>query len=293
MHVAGIDVCHHKRRHPHVEVLVEQRLVARRLLRSLEAWRQHEGIAQHRYQARIVGRGGEDRLHARSGPARKRALHLAHATLDARNCRTELLFRGFLKEPDAELERQGIVTAGEHDTRAALACCGFVRVDHLTHPYRLAAQIEIVGAARRAGRDQIGAVELIGSDCGEYRRGAIYHGFQRRRIAGVGRNQRQVARRADRIPHRSQLVETASGHRPFDVAAAIFGGEIFGDKLPRKSTRPVDNDIEFRRWLHVRLLESACLACRRKSAYPSNYFFAYDTPMPARTSLWIPYGAIG
>jgi hypothetical protein len=23
------------------------------------------------------------------------------------------------------------------------------------------------------------------------------------------------------------------------------------------------------------------------------YFFPYDTPMPARTSLWIPYGAIG
>jgi len=31
----------------------------------------------------------------------------------------------------------------------------------------------------------------------------------------------------------------------------------------------------------------------RTCAWVLRYFFAYDTPMPARTSLWIPYGAIG
>jgi hypothetical protein len=37
----------------------------------------------------------------------------------------------------------------------------------------------------------------------------------------------------------------------------------------------------------------AALAMTVSTALCNDYFFAYDTPMPARTSACIPYGAIG
>src|SRR6185312_4920015 len=125
-------------------------------------------------------------------------------------------------------------------------------IDHLPHPDRLATEIEIVGAGCRACRHQFRAVELIRADCGQDGSGLIDHGRQGNRIAGVSGDQSRVGRGADRIANRSELVQAASSHRPFQIG--LFGvarRQIFSDELAGEAGSAIDNDVEFRRWLHL------------------------------------------
>ena len=47
-----------------------------------------------------------------------------------------------------------------------LAAASWAAID-LVHPVGLAGQVEVVGPGRRAGRDQVVAIELIGPDRGD------------------------------------------------------------------------------------------------------------------------------
>src|SRR5215468_2832454 len=117
------------------------------------------------------------------GPARERPLHGADAALDAMRRRTENLLRLFLTEEYAELEGQRVEAAGEHDPGAALLRICLMGVDHLPHPDRLTAEIDIIRARGRAGREQLRAVELIGTD-GRYHEPRLRdHRLQRGDIA--------------------------------------------------------------------------------------------------------------
>jgi hypothetical protein len=127
-------------------------------------------------------------------------------------------------------------------------------IDHLAHPDRFAAQIEIVGAGRGAGGDQIGAVELIGPDRGQHRPGLREHRIQRRRIACISGYQRRVGRRADGVADSREFIQAAPGHGPGEVTAAVTRRQILGHKLAGKTAGTVDNDVEFRRRLHDRFL---------------------------------------
>ena len=130
---------------------------------------------------------------------------------------------------------------------------GLVLVDHLPHPDRLAAEIEIVGAGCDAGREQLVAVELIRADGGDDRFGLVDHRLQRGGIAGIGHDQRRIRGRADRVAHGFELVEAAPGHRPFQLLVVlVMRGEIFGDELAGESGRAIDDDVEFlRQILHL------------------------------------------
>ena len=181
-------------------------------------------------------------------PPGERALHIADAALDAADRRAENLLRRLLDKEHAEFERQRIEAAGKHDARAARFRRRLMRVDHLPHPDRFAAEIEIVGARRRADRDQLRAVELIRPDRRDHRSGLIDHRFQRRGIAGVGHDQGRVGRRADRVAHRSEFFHAAPGHRPFQIAVAVvMRRQIFGDELAGETGGAIDDDVEFRR----------------------------------------------
>src|SRR5262249_30149461 len=106
--------------------------------------------------------------------------------------RPERALRLLLHEERAELKRHRVVTAGEHDARAALLSRGFVLAYHLVHPDRLATEIEIVGPRRDTGREQFVAVELIWTDGSDDGLGIVDHRLQRRGVAGVGHDQRRV-----------------------------------------------------------------------------------------------------
>ena len=233
MHVSGVDVRHHKRSRPRCQIIVVERLVARRLLWALKARRQRERISQQRHQTEVVGRGRENRFHACRGAARQRALHDADPSLDPADRRTQQLFRGLLAKENPEFERDRIVAAGKQDAGAGVFCRGLMRIDHLAHPDRFAAEVEVVGAGGGAGCDQVRTVVLIGTDRRQHQISLVDHRRQRRWIAGVGLDQGGIGRRTDRIAHRGQLVEAASGHRPFRSAATgIMRRQIFGDELP-------------------------------------------------------------
>ena len=248
MHVAGVDGRHDKGRRPGAHVLVEQRLVAARLFRTVEPRRQDEGILHHRDQAEILRHGRERRPRACCGAAGERAFHGADAALDPRDRRAELLLRRLLHEVNAELERNRVETAGEQDPRAARFRRRLMRVDHLAHPQRLAAEIEIVGPRGGTGRDQFRAVELIWADGRDDQPGLRDHRLQRGGIAGIGDDQRGVIGCPDRVAHRGELVPAAAGHRPFQTAIAlVLSNEILGDQLAGKTGGAIDDDVKFRR----------------------------------------------
>ena len=252
MNVAGVDERHHERRRPGLQVLLEDRLVARRLLRPLEPRRQRERILQHRNETEILGGRLERRLGARGGAAGQRAAHVAHAALDAGSRRAEHLLCFLLHIEHAEFERQRVEPAGKHDARAARFRRRLMLVDHLPHPDRLAAEIEIVGAGGDAGRQQFVAVELIRTDRRDHRLRLLHHRLQRRGIAGIGHDQRRIRRRADRVADGGELVLAAPGHRPFQTGVAlVMRGEIFGDELAGEAGGAIDDDVEFRR-RHIR-----------------------------------------
>ena len=158
---------------------------------------------------------------------------------------------GLLAEEHAEFERKRIEAAGKHDPGAAGSRGGLVGVDHLPHPDRLAAEVEIVGAGGRAGRDQLGAVELIGPD-GRQHRGWSARPWpsakpDRRRRRRSGRCRR--ARRSRRA--RRRVFPGCARPSPIsDAPAAIMRREIFGDQLPGEAGGAIDDDVEFRRRLH-------------------------------------------
>ena len=248
MDVAGVDGRHHERRGPGIQFLIEQRLVARRLLRAFKARGQRERIPQDRDQAEIARRRHEGRLHARRGPAGQCALHGADPAFDAGCRRAEHFFGFFLHIEHAELERHRIVAAGEHDSRAGRFGRRFMHLDHPAHPQRLAAEIEIVGARLHAGRQQSVAVKLIRTDGRNHRPGLCHHRFERRRIAGIRNDQGRIRRRADGVADGGELVLAATGHRPFQTGVAlVMRGEIFGDELAGKARGAIDDDVEFRR----------------------------------------------
>jgi len=144
-------------------------------------------------------------------------------------------------------------------------------IDHLAHPERLAAEVEIVGAISHTGRKQLGAVKLIRTDGRDHGPGLVDHGFQRRGIAGVCNNQRCVGGRADGIAHRSELVRAASGQRPFRIAlAGIMCREIFSDELAGEAGGAIDNDVEFRRRLHI-----DSLGCFREGSMRGYFLFYF------------------
>ena len=271
MDVARIDQRHHEGRGPGLQVFLIDRPVALRLLRASKTGRQRERIVQDGHKAEILGDCLERRAPARRRAAGQRAAHVAHAALDAGDRRTKHALGFLLHEESAEFERYEVEAAGKYDAGAGRFRRGFMRLDHLTHPYWLAAEIEVIGACGRAGCDQLRAVELIRSDRRDHRLGLIDHRLQRSRIAGVGHDQGRIGRRADRVAHRGKLVEAASGHRPFRSAVArVMRRQIFGDELPGEAGCAIDNDVELRRGLHSQFLE--VLAGRFRTRARVSYF---------------------
>jgi len=122
-----------------------------RLFRAVKAHGQAERVLQHAENGRILADRCHGRLEARRGAAGEGALHLADAALDARYRRAEAFFCGLLGEPDAEIERDRVEAAGKHNARTAGLGGALILSDHLVHPGRLAAQIDIIGPRIGAG----------------------------------------------------------------------------------------------------------------------------------------------
>ncbi len=80
-----------------------------------------------------------------------------------------------------------------------------VRVDHLAHPGRFAAEISIIGAGARAGGNEFAAVELVRADGGQHNAGAAAQRIEAARIVGIGHHQRRFGGCADQAAHLLQL----------------------------------------------------------------------------------------
>ena len=214
MHIAGVDGGHHKGRHPHAQHLIDHRLVARGLARAFEAGGQRKRVAQQVQHAGLAGGGGQRGFQAGGGAAREGALHLAHPAAHPLRRHAVLLLHGVLQGQHAQVEGDGVETAGEHDARAAGLGGGLMGVDHLAHPGRLATQIDIVHAGLGTGLHQRAAVKLVGADGAEHQPGAGHQRGQAGGVLAVGLHQRGVGRRADLVAHRRQLAQVAAAHGP-------------------------------------------------------------------------------
>ena len=178
-----------------------------------------------------------------------------------------MLLRGLLQEVDPQIKGNGVETAGEDDTCAALLRRLAVGVDHLPHPGRLTAQVHVIGAGFRADAYQFRTIELVRADGGQHDFGALNHRFQARQIFGIGNNQRRAGRRADFIAYRFKLALAAAGHGPAQVAVvAVFLAQILGYQAAGIAGRAVNDDVELTGVAHQRVL----MVCRGGCAVDLN-----------------------
>jgi hypothetical protein len=103
--------------------------------------------------------------------------------------------------------------------RAAGLGCGLVRVNHLAHPGRLAAEVDIVDTRPGACRHQPAAVELVRPDRAEHQPRLRHQRRQAAGIVGVGHDERRLGGRAQFVAHGPQLGQAAPAHGPAQAAA--------------------------------------------------------------------------
>lgn len=244
------------------------------LRRAFKAGGEGKAALEEADDLRVLGGGLHRFGKARNGAAGGAALHLADAALDARGGLAVGLDRLLLEEPDAEIERDRVKPAGKDDARAARLRRIIMRVDHLAHPRRFAAQVDIVGAGLRTGGDELRAVQLIGADRRDDDAGARAHEFQARGVVGIGDHEGRFGGQAHLIADFGELRQAAAAHRPARDAAR---GQIFRDKPAGKAACAIDDDVKlcvFARHVSLPpvLVVSVCIGClfhHRVEAQPS------------------------
>ena len=245
MHRLGVDAGHHERRHPRAGDLVLIGVLAVGLCRTGEAWRQGERIGQHAADRGVLLRRRHGGHAAGHGAARQPAVDAAHPAAHARRRRAQFRLGRLLGEQHAQVERDRVEAAGEHDPRPGRLGRHLVPGHHRRDPVRLASQVDVVGSRRGAGRHQRFAVKLIGAHRGDDHLGAAGHRRQRRRRVGVGDHQRQAGRRADQITHLAELLRAAPGHRPRQVAGGAIGLEqVRGHQAAGVAGGAIDDHFE-------------------------------------------------
>ena len=252
VHVAGVDGRHDKGRSPAAQRLVKLRLGRRRLGRAGEAGRQRKGVAQQLVDLRIGLGGCQCRLEAGSGTAREGAFHLAYAALDPGQSGAKLFLCRLLQEVHAQVEGDGIKTAGEDDTRAALLGGLAMGINHLAHPCRLTAQVDVVGAGFRADTYQVRAIQLVGANGGQHHAGALCHRAQAVGVAGVSNHQRGVGRGIDLIANGFQFALAAARHGPAQAAVVgVLLAQVFCNQTAGVAGGAVDDDVKLWRTAHA------------------------------------------
>ena len=247
MYVARVDGGHHERCDPHpiAQCFVHHGLVARRLAWPLEAGRERERVLQQVQHARLGGRCGHGGLEARGRAAREGALHLAHPAAHARGRVAEAVAELLLQQEHAQVERNGVKPAREHDARAAGLGGGFVRVDHLAHPGRLAAQVHIVHAGLGAGGHQFVAIQLVGAHGGQHQARGVHQRLQAGGVAGVGHDQRGVGRGAHFVAHGGEFVGIAAPHGPAQAAAGgVALQQVLDHQAAGEAGGAVDDEVK-------------------------------------------------
>ena len=164
-------------------------------------------------------------------------------------------------EQGPEIVGDRVKAAGVHEPRAGPQRLLVMGQPHAVHELGLTGQIDVVGAGGGAGSDQRLAVVDVGAHGGDHHLGRFGHGPQRRGVAGVGLQQRQLRQpgvdlgqpRADEL----ELAAVAAGQSPAGigrVAGQVLGGETAGE-----SGRPVDDDL-------VRCGQPLSTSCARRIA---------------------------
>ncbi len=92
-------------------------------------------------------------LKARRCTAAKCALHFTHATANCIDGMARAALGFLLKKINAHIKRDRIKAAGQHNARAALFGLAIKAFNHIAHPRRLSAKIDIIRAVRDAGPD--------------------------------------------------------------------------------------------------------------------------------------------
>jgi len=180
------------------------------------------------------------------------AARFFHATAHAGTGGAELVAGGVLQVEHAEVEGDGVEPAAEDDAGPARLRGLLVGGDHVAHPQRLAAEVDVIVTPLCAGGHEVTAVELVGPDGADDAARPRGHGVEAGRVARIRNDQRRVRRRADLVAHGGELVGIAPGHGPGKAVAALLC-EVLGDEAAGKAGGAVDDDVEvpllFHAWL--------------------------------------------
>ena len=150
-----------------------------------------------------------------------------------------------LQHEYAQVGRDGVKPAREHDARAAGLRGGFVRVDHLAHPGGFATQVHIVHTAGGAGGHQFVAIQLVRAHGGQHQARGVHQRLQAGGVGGVGHHQGGVGWCAQLVAHSGQLVGIAPAHGPAQAAACgVALQQVFNDQAAGKAGGTVDDQIK-------------------------------------------------
>jgi hypothetical protein len=242
VHVLCVDGGHHEWGTPGTREVVQSGLVEVGLRRAAEAGRQCKRVGHRPGGLWVATHGGHGLDQAGRGAAREAALHQHHAPLHVLQRLAVALQRVVLEEAHAQVKGHRVKAARENDARTAGLCGWVVAPNHLRHPGRLAAQVDIVATGVDTGLQQRFAVQLVGAHGGDHGVGA---GRQATQCGGVGRVGRQERHRTgclDQIADLFQLGCAAAGQAPAHAAVlAVTLLQVLGHQ-PAGETAGAEHD---------------------------------------------------
>ena len=179
VNVLGINGCHDEGCRPAAEIFLIDGCKTGRLLRASKAFGKRKRIHEYVDHLGVFSRRRHRRLEAGECPAGERALHRTHTAFNATHYAADFLLRRLLQEKYAQIKGYGVETTGKNNARAAGLRRLAVGRDHVMHPCRLAAQINIVGSGLGASAHHVSSIELIGAHRSQYHLSALHQCIDR------------------------------------------------------------------------------------------------------------------
>ncbi len=270
VHVLGVDGRHHEGPGPRLRKLVPGGCVVVGLLRTAKARCERKRVGQRARQRGVAPGGLQRGQQAGGGAAGETALHHFHPAVHAQQRRAQALHGLVLQVDHAEVERDGIEPAREHDARTAGRRRALQTGNHLRHPARLAAQVHVVGAGLCTRVHQHLAVLLVRPDGGDHHSGLGHQLGECLRVVRVGHQQGQGGADAELIAHLGQPGLVAPGHGPGHAASHTAGVvQVLGHQPAGEAGGAKHDDVEG--FVHAAWSQKRGCSCS-----PSGYARGHD-----------------
>ena len=147
-----------------------------------------------------------------------------------------------MEQKHAEIGRDGVEPTGMHDARAGRLRRSVRSVDGPAHEQRLAGEVRIMRAGRRARLHEREPVPQVRPDRRRDHVGRARQSGQRLVVLAVGDEHRPLRRAGQAVADLRQLRHRPTRKRDARVVRCV-PGEVVGDESPDEAARAVQHDV--------------------------------------------------